>query len=300
MEWLNYHHLFYFWVVAREGGLTQAGKVLKLSHPTLSAQVRALERSMGEELFTRVGRRLVLTSTGRTVFRYADEIFALGREMVDTIQGRATGKPMRLNVGVADAVPKLIVKRLLEPAFELDESVRIVCREDRHEQLLTDLALHALDLVIADAPVPPGSNVRVFHHLLGESGVSIFGVPKLASRYRRGFPKSLEGAPMLLPLEGFSLRRSLNAWFDQERIRPEVAGEFEDNALLEVFGADGAGLFPASSAVAREVERRYGVELLGPAEHVRERFYAISAERRLKNPAVVAISETARATLFAE
>jgi LysR family transcriptional activator of nhaA len=300
MEWLNYHHLFYFWAVAREGGLTQAGKVLKLSHPTLSAQVRALERSMGEELFTRVGRRLVLTSTGRTVFRYADEIFALGREMVDTIQGRATGKPMRLNVGVADAVPKLIVKRLLEPAFALDESVRIVCREDRHEQLLTDLALHALDLVIADAPVPPGSNVRVFHHLLGESGVSIFGVPRLANRYRRGFPKSLEGAPMLLPLEGFSLRRSLNAWFDHEHIRPEVAGEFEDNALLEVFGADGAGLFPASSAVAREVKRRYGVELLGPAENVRERFYAISAERRLKNPAVVAISETARATLFAE
>lgn len=300
MQWLNYHHLYYFWVVAREGGLTSAGKVLRLSHPTLSAQVHALERSLETELFTRVGRRLELTDTGRTVFRYADEIFSLGREMVDTIQGRATGKPMRLNVGVADAVPKLIVKRLLEPAFKLDERVRLICREDSHEQLLADLSLHALDVVIADAPVPPGSKVRAFHHLLGESGVSIFATPKLAQRARRGFPKSLDGAPILLPLEGLPLRRALNEWFDAQRVRPEIVGEYEDRALLEVFGAHGMGLFPASSAVAAEVRAQYGVEALGRAEGVRERFYAISAERRLKNPAVVAISETARQELFAD
>lgn len=300
MEWLNYHHLFYFWVVAREGSLTQAGKVLRLSHPTLSAQVHALERHLGAELFTRSGRRLVLTGMGRTVYRYAEEIFSLGREMVDTVQGRATGKPMRLNVGVADAVPKLIVKRLLEPAFKLDETVRLICREDSHDQLLADLSLHALDVVIADAPVPPGSSVRAFHHLLGESSVSIFGVAALANKWKRGFPKSLEGAPMLLPLEGLPLRRSLNEWFDSLRVRPQIVGEFEDSALLEVFGADGVALFPASSAVAADVKRRYSVEVLGRAEGVRERFYAISAERRLKNPAVVAISNAARQDLFAD
>ena len=300
MDWLNYHHLFYFWVVAREGGLTPAGKVLRLSHPTLSAQVHALERSLETELFTRAGRRLVLTDTGRTVFRYADEIFSLGREMVDTIQGRATGKPVRITVGVADAVPKLIVKRLLEPAFKLGERVRLICREDSHDQLLADLSLHALDVVIADAPVPPGSKVRAFHHLLGESGVSIFGAPKLAQKSKRGFPKSLDGAPILLPLEGLPLRRALNEWFDALRVRPEIVGEYEDRALLEVFGADGMGLFPASSAVAAEIQAQYGVEALGRAEGVRERFYAISAERRLKNPAVVAISETARQELFAD
>lgn len=300
MDWLNYHHLYYFWVVAREGGLTQAGKVLRLSHPTLSAQVHALERSLGTELFQRVGRRLVLTGMGRTVFRYADEIFSLGREMVDTIQGRATGKPMRLNVGVADAVPKLIVKRLLEPAFKLEERVRIVCREDSHDQLLADLSMHALDVVIADAPVPPGSAVRAFHHLLGESGVSIFAAPKLAAKLRRGFPKSLHGAPMLLPLEGVPLRRSLNAWFDAQRLRPEIVGEFEDSALLEVFGADAMALFPAPTAVADDVRRRYGVEIVGRAEGVHERFYAISAERRLSNPAVVAISRAAQEELFTD
>jgi LysR family transcriptional activator of nhaA len=299
MEWVNYHHLLYFWVVAREGGLVPAGKVLRLSHPTLSAQIHALEDHLGEKLFTKVGRRLVLTDTGRVVMRYADEIFTLGREMVNTVKGRATGKAVRLDVGIADVVPKLIVRRLLHPAISLAAPVRLVCHEASYERLLADLALHTLDVVISDAPVPTGSSVRAFNHLLGECGVSFFGTRSLAAAYKRGFPRSLDGAPLLLPLENLTLRRSLNQWFDANDIRPRVVAEFEDNALLKVFGSDGLGLFPAPSTVEKEVAAQYGVQLVGRADTVKERFYAISVERRLKNPAVVAICEAARHEVFA-
>lgn len=298
MEWVNYHHLLYFWVVAREGGLVPAGKVLRLSHPTLSAQIHALEGQLGEKLFTKVGRKLELTEMGGVVYRYAEEIFSLGREMVDTVKGRATGKPLRLNVGVSDVVPKLVVRRLLEPALRMDQPVRLVCYEDSYEKLLADLALHTLDIVISDAPVPPRSGVRAFNHLLGECGVSFFGTKALAAAYRRGFPRSLDGAPFLLPLEQLTLRRALNQWFDANGIKPRVVAEFEDSALLKVFGADGIGVFPSASAVEGEVAAQYGVELIGRAETVRERFYAISIERRLKNPAVVAISNAARQLLL--
>ncbi len=299
MEWLNYHHLLYFWVVAREGGLTSAGKRLRLSHPTLSSQIHTLEDSLGQKLFTKVGRRLVLTEVGRIAFRYAEEIFTLGQEMVDTLQGRGTGKPLRLDVGVVDVVPKLIVRRLLQPALALPEPHRLVCHEDSHERLLAELALHSLDIVISDAPVPPGSNIRAFNHLLGETGVSFFGTRALVNTYKRGFPASLTGAPLLLPLEGLTLRRALNQWFDRHRIKPSIVAEFEDSALLKVFGSDGVGLFPAPTVVQEEVMAQYGVECLGHADGVRERFYAISVERRLNNPAVVAISESARQELFA-
>jgi LysR family transcriptional activator of nhaA len=298
-DWVNYHHLHYFWVVAREGGLVPAGKVLRLSHPTLSAQIHALEDHLGEKLFTKVGRKLALTEIGRVVFRYADEIFTLGREMLDTVQDRSTGQPLRLQVGVVDVVPKLVVRRLLEPALRLAEPVRLVCSEDSYEKLLVDLALHSLDIVIADSPVPSGSSVRAFNHLLGETGISFFGKKALVKRYRRGFPRSLDGAPVLLPLENSSLRRALNQWFNRHGVKPRVVAEFEDSALLKVFGADGIGIFSAPSAVEKEVCRQYGVEVLGRAPEVKERFYAVSVERRLKNPAVVAISEAAREELFA-
>jgi LysR family transcriptional regulator, transcriptional activator of nhaA len=299
MEWLNYHHLLYFWVVAREGGLVPAGKVLRLSHPTLSAQIRALEEHLGEKLFTRVGRRLVLTEMGNVVFRYAEEIFSLGREMLDTVRGRATGQPIRLTVGVADAVPKLIVRHLLQPALGLSEPVRMICREDSNEKLLADLALHALDVVISDSPVPPGSSVRAFHHLLGETGISFFGTKALVEKHKKGFPKSLDGAPMLLPLESLTLRRSLNQWLDKHDLKPRVVAEFEDNALMNVFGSGGFGIFAAHTAVEREVAEQFQVKLLGRADGVRERFYAITIERKLKNTAVVAISNAARHELFA-
>lgn len=300
MEWLNYHHLLYFWTVAREGSLVAAGKALKLSHPTLSAQIRALESRLDEQLFTRAGRGLVLTEMGRVVYRYADEIFSLGREMLDTVNGRSGGRPLRLDVGVADVVPKLVVRRLLQPALGGPEPVRLVCHEGRYEKLLADLTLHTLDLVIADAPLPPGSGVRAFHHLLGETSVSFFATKPLAARHRRGFPGSLDGAPLLLPLEGSPLRRALNQWFERHGVAPRVVAEFEDSALLKVFGTDGVGIFPAPTVLEADVARQYGVQVVGRVPEVRERFYAISVERKLKNPAVVAISEAARHDLFAK
>jgi LysR family transcriptional activator of nhaA len=299
MEWINYHHLLYFWVVAREGGLVPAGKILRLSHPTLSAQVHALEDHLGEKLLHKVGRKLALTEMGHLVFRYADEIFTLGQEMIDTVKGRTTGQPLRLGVGVVNVVPKLVVRRLLQPALSLMEPVRIVCYEDSYEKLLANLALHSLDIVISDSPAPAGSSVRAFNHLLGETGVSFFGAKALVQTFRRHFPKSLNGAPMLLPLGNSALRRALNQWFDNNGVKPRVVAEFEDSALLKVFGADGVGIFTAPTAVAKEVCRQYGVGVIGHAPDVRERFYAVSVERRLKNPAVVAISEAARHELFA-
>jgi len=298
MQWLNYHHLLYFWVVACHGSVTRAAAELRLAQPTVSTQLRTLEEVLGEKLFARTGRRLVLTDVGRLVFRYADEIFGLGRELLETVKGRPTGQPMRLTVGIADAVPKLIAYRLLRPALTGAEPVRIICREDKPDRLLAQLAVHGLDLVLSDAPIGPTTKVRAFNHLLGECGVTFFGTPALARTCRRGFPRSLGGAPMLLPTDNTALRRSLDDWFESEDIRPRVASEFEDSALLMAFGQAGMGLFPAPSAIERQVRTQYGVVVVGRLDTVCERFYAISGERRLKHPAVVAISEAARQRVF--
>lgn len=301
MDWVNYHHLLYFYTVAKEGGLVPAGKVLRLSHATLSAQIRTLESQLGEKLFTKVGRKLELTETGRVVYGYADDIFALGSEMIDVVKGRSSGagKALGFDVGVADVVPKLIVRRLLQPALELSEPVQLACFEDTFDKLLAKLALHSLDIVIADAPVPPGSAVRAFNHFLGETGVTIFGKSQLVASLRRGFPRSLDGAPFLLPLEQLTLRRSLNQWFSKHDIAPRVVAEFEDSALLKAFGADGLGLFAGPTAVEAEIRAQYDVAVVGRTMEMKERFYAISVERRLKHPAVLAISATARDDIFA-
>jgi LysR family transcriptional activator of nhaA len=302
MEWLNYHHLLYFWVTAREGSVTRASEQLYLSQPTISAQIRALERSLGEKLFLKSGRHLVLSEIGRVVFRYAEEIFSLGRELTDTLKGRtqdrSLGRPVRFHVGIADVVPKLVAYRLIEPALRLAEPVHIVCKEDKPERLLAELAVHEVDLVLADAPISPSVKVKAYNHLLGECGVTIFAPPKQAGSYRRKFPRSLDGAPFLLPTDNTSLRRSLDQWFDAQHLRPAVVGEFEDSALLPVFGQTGLGLFAAPSAIEVEIHAQYGVQVVGRIDTVRERFYAISVERKLKHPAVVAISETARQELF--
>ena len=296
MEWLNYHHLLYFWTVAREGSVARACQRLNLSQPTISGQLRALEEALGEKLFARQGRGLVLTEVGRTVYSYADEIFSLGRELMDSLRDRPTGRPLRLVVGIADVVPKLIAYRLLEPA--LAEQVQVICREDKPERLLAELALYGIDLVLADAPLSPSVRIKAFSHLLGECGICFFAVPALAAAHRRRFPASLDGAPLLLPTDNTTLRRSLDQWFDAQGVHPQVVGEFEDSALLNVFGQTGAGLFAAPAAIEREVRKQYGVVVVGRVEEVRERYYAISAERRLKHPAVVAISEAAQHYLF--
>jgi LysR family transcriptional regulator, transcriptional activator of nhaA len=300
MEWLNYHHLLYFWLVVREGGMARAADKLELSHPTVSSQVKQLERALGEKLLVKQGRRLVLTEVGQIAYRYAEEIFGLGRELMDTVKGRPGVGPLRLVVGIAQSMPKLVVRRLLAPARALKDlpPVRLVCLEDRGERLLAELAAMNLDLVLSDTPLTPSSAVRAFHHVLGECGVTLCATRELAARHRKGFPRSLAGAPMLLPVEGSSLRRALEQYFDQHGLRPRIVGEFEDSALLGVFGQDGLGLFPVPTAVEADVRKQYEVEVVGRLPEVRERFYAISVERRLKNPAVLAICELARTRVF--
>lgn len=294
---MNYHHLRYFWAAAREGGITRAAQKLHVSQPSLSAQIRHLERALGEKLFTRSGRTIVLTEMGRIAFRYAEEIFGLGREMVEAFAGQPTGRPARVRVGIANVIPKLIAYRLLEPALRLPEPVRLECLEDDPESLLAELALHHLDVVLADTPVPPIVRIQAYSHLLGECGVSIFATRELAGAHRRGFPRSLDAAPLLLPTENTSQRRSLQQWFDREGIRPHIVAEFEDSSLLKAFGEAGRGLFPAPSAIERDICRHYGVEVVGRLPLVRERYYALTVQRRIRHPAVVAISETAKRTL---
>jgi LysR family transcriptional activator of nhaA len=298
MDWLNYHHLLYFWTVAREGGISRAAGKLRLSQPTISAQVRLLEESLGQRLFQRQGRTLVLTDVGRVVYRYAEEIFGIGRELMETLRGRPAGRPLQLAVGVANAVPKLIAYRLLHPAMAGPEPVYVACREDNAEQLTTLLATHALDLVIADTPAPPHLRVRVFNHLLGESDVAFFAPAASAARLRRRFPRSLTDAPLLVPTANAALRRALDEWFEKEELRPRLAGEFEDSALMKAFGQGTGVVFPAPAAIAADVCRLYRVREIGRTAAVRERYYAISAERRLKHPGVLAITGAARDALF--
>lgn len=298
LEWLNYHHLLYFWTVAREGGVSKAAAKLRLSQPTISAQVRRLEESIGERLFHRQGRGLALTDTGRLVFRHADEIFGIGRELIETLRGRPTGRPARLTVGVANAVSKLIVYRLLRPATHGPDPIGLVCREDSAEQLLAQLATHSLDVLIADTPAPPHVRVKVFNHLLGESDTAFFGPPRLAARLRRLFPASLQGTPVLLPTLNTALRRDLDHWFEKEDLRPRVVGEFDDSALMKVFGSSEGVVFPAPAAIEHDVCRIYGVRVIGRTHAVRERYYAISAERRVKHAGVLAITNAARDELF--
>jgi LysR family transcriptional activator of nhaA len=298
MEWLNYHHLLYFWTVAREGSIAKACQKLRLAQPTISGQLRLLEEALGEKLFTRVGRGLAMTEVGQVVYRYADEIFSLGRELQDVLQGRPRGRPLRLLVGISDLIPKLIAYRVLQPALSMPEPIHLVCHEDTPERLLADLAEHRLDVVLSDAPVTSMIRVKAFSHLLGTCGVTLFCAPSMAASYRKHFPASLDGAPFLLPTEGSSLRRSMDQWFDSVKIRPNVVGEFKDSALLKTFGQAGAGIFPAPSAVEKEVREHYRVSIIGRPDSAVERFYAISVERKLKHPAVVKISDAARDKLF--
>lgn len=298
MAWLNYHHLLYFYTVAREGSVARAAGVLNLTQSTVSTQVRQLEATLGQELFERRGRGLALTEAGRVALHYAEDIFALGREFQDVLLGHAPGRPSRLRVGIPDAVPKLIAFRLLGSVREMPDPPVLVCRDDTPDGLLAALAAHELDLVIADAPAGPASPVRVYSHLLGESGVTVFGTPALCATYRRRFPRSLDGAPFLIPTEQAALRRELDLWFDEQGIRPRVEGQFADSALLKTFGQAGVGMFAAPTAIAREVQRQYGVRAVGRIDSIRESFYAITAERKVKHPAVVRLTESARSDLF--
>ncbi|MEM7413072.1 MAG: transcriptional activator NhaR [Myxococcota bacterium] len=294
MDWLNYHHLYYFYVVAREGSVTRASDVLRLAQPTLSGQIRKLEDTLDEQLFVREGRRLVLTDVGRVAYQYAEEIFSLGREMQDALRGRPTRRPAKLLVGIADVVPKLVTHRLLQTALEMEDPVQLVLHEGKTDDLMAALAVQEYDMVLTDAPLGPQVHVKAFNHSLGDCGIGFFGEPSLARRHRRGFPQSLDGAPMLVPTRNTTLGHSLELWFEEIDVRPEIVAEIEDSALLKVFGQHGTGIFAAPIVVADEIRETHGVQLVGSTDDVREEFYAITVERRITPPAVAAIAEAAR------
>ncbi|NNE18246.1 MAG: transcriptional activator NhaR [Myxococcales bacterium] len=300
MDWLNYHHLLYFWTVAHEGSIVRAAKVLRLASPTVHAQIRTLEQNLGQTLLVRRGRGLKVTEAGQVVLGYADEIFSLGRELVTAVkqQQPAADRPLRFNVGVVDSVPKLVAKELLKPALHLDPPAHLVVREGKLDQLVAELAPHRLDMVLAAHPYNAPSTIRIFHHRLGECGVTFFARGPLSAKLKKKFPQSLDGAPALLPTENTAMRSSLESWFESVGVRPRVLAEFEDSALLKVFGSDETGFFAMPSIGVDALARSHSVRVIGATEDCRERFFALSAERRLKHPAVIAISQTARNDLF--
>ncbi|MBC7575593.1 MAG: transcriptional activator NhaR [Herminiimonas sp.] len=295
---LNLRHLYYFWVVAKEGSVTRAAERQGVAVQTISAQLTLLDQSVGRALLAPQGRRLVLTDAGRIALGYAEQIFALAEQMQDALASTDTVPTMRLTVGISDSLPKLIASRLLDAALQLPQPVKLVCYEDRFESLLGALSVHKLDVVLTDRPVPPGTNLKVFSHLLGESELTLFGVPALAKKYRAKFPDSLRDAPMLLPTRNNAIRGRIDQWFEMLDVRPDVVGEFDDNALLNTFGGNGLGLFPAPSVLADDVREQFGAEPVGPIAQVREQFYAISNERKIKHPAIDAILSAIHGKVF--
>ncbi len=295
---MNFKHLHYFLTVAKAGAVNRAAERLHLAPQTLSGQLSQFEARLGVALFRRTGRRMELTDAGRLALSYAEEIFNVSAELEARLRGGPEERAIPFRVGIADVVPKSIAQQLLAPVLTLAGPIRLICREERLERLLADLAIHRLDMVLADRPMPPGMDVKGYSHALGECGVSFFAAPELAARLGGTFPACLDGAPMLIPGEDSALRGPLTRWLDRLGLQPRVVGEFDDPALMKAFGQSGAGVFPAPAATAGEVEAHHGVVRLGETDDMRERFFAISAEKRLTHPAVKAISETARGGLF--
>ena len=291
---INYKHLHYFWVVAKEGGVTRASERLHLTPQTISGQLSSLEEQLGENLFKRAGRSLELTEAGRMVLSYADEIFSLGGEMEEMVHNLPASRLQTFKVGIADVIPKSIAYHLLAPALQLPEPIRIICREGSLKSLLAELAIHRIDLVIADAPIPPGVSVRGFNHPLGECGTTFFATHAKAQKLAKGFPLSLDGNPMVIPGETTAIRGALLQWLERQRIRPRIVGEFDDSALMKAFGRADVGVFIAPTAIAEEVQEQYGVLPIGQTDEIRDRFYAISVERKISHPAVAAVTEAAR------
>jgi LysR family transcriptional activator of nhaA len=297
---LNYKQLHYFWNVAKAGSITRAAERLHLTPQTISGQLGELERSLGTDLFRRIGRRLELTSAGKLALSHADEIFQIGNELEQSLRSGAGSAEQSFRVGVADAVPKSLAYQLLAPAMALAEPVRLICYEDKLERLFAELAIHQLDLVIADRPLPSELGVKGYNHSLGQCAIAFYAVPELAARYRSRFPHSLDGAPFLLPGDKVAVHAPLARWFNEQQIQPHIIGKFDDSALMKAFGKAGAGVFPAPAILNDEIRAQYGVEVIGCAHEVMVRYYAISIERRLTHPAVVAVSEAAKQSLFVE
>ena len=298
---MNYKHLHYFMQVAKSGSVMRASEQLHLTPQTISGQIQILEEALGSALFAKSGRGLALTETGRLALGYAEEIFALGAELREAVREQPKqGRILEFKVGVADAVLKSIAYRLIEPATRMPEPVRIVCREWKLDSLLAELALHRLDLVISDAPIPASISVRAFNHQLGTSEVSFFATPALLKTITGAFPRCLDGAPLLMPAEDSMVGRRLRAWFQARSLHPRVVGEFDDSALAKEFGRHGAGIFVGPTVLAAEIQQRFKVKSLGAAKGVFDEFFAISVERRITHPCVLAITESARNKLFGQ
>ncbi len=300
MEFLNYHHLRYFWTVAKEGGLTKAALKLHVSQPTISAQIRALEDALGERLFRRAGRNLALTDAGQHVLTYAEEIFSIGQDLLNSVKQRPTSRPLRVHLGVADALPKLVTAKIIEPIFHLPQPVQLSCWETKFSDMLVELAQYRLDVVLADEPASSGVTTNVFNHFLGECGVTFCAEPRLAAKLRRGFPQSLNGAPALLPMSNSGLRRSLEKWFQAAGVRPRRVGEIEDPALMNILALRGLGFISVPTIVTKETVTRYGFRTIGRTDDCQQQFYVITPERKLTHPAVTAITSDARMRLFAK
>ena len=298
MSRLNYKHLYYFWVVAKEGSIAKASQILHLTPPTLSAQINTLEDMLEVKLFKKSGRQLVLTEIGKITHEYAESIFLLGMELENFISNDQHQRQIQFKVGITEVMPKLIVYRLLDPAFQLSKDIRIVCQEDKFESLLIDLAAHKLDLILADRQINPTLNIKAYNHLLGSCGITLFADKQLAAKLKTNFPSSLNHQPFLLPTLDTVLRRAIDQWFDEQHITPYIIGEFADSALLKVFGQEGKGIFCAPDVIEKEILKQYKVEVVGRTEAVKEQFFAITAERRIKHPAVQHIREMASSTLF--
>ncbi len=294
---LNYKHLYYFRTVAKVGAINRAAEKLHLTPQTLSGQISLLEERLGVALFRRSGRRLELTDAGRTALGYADEIFQVGAELEDMLQNRMAVRAHPFRVGIADVVPKTIAYQLLAPALMLAEPVKLVCKEDRLEQLAAELSIHKLDMVLADRPLPSNMDIKGYSHPLGECGIAFLAAPAVAERLEGDFPGKLHAAPLLIPGEDSALRAVLLRWLERKGIQPAIVGEFDDSALMSAFGQAGAGVFPVPLTTAGEVMRQTGAVEVGQTLEIRERFFAISVERRLSHPAVVAVSEAARRSL---
>lgn len=295
---LNYRQLHYFWVVAKTGSIVRASEQLNLTPQTISGQIGLFEQTYGIELFQRVGRQLELTESGRQTLAYAEQMFQIGSELETMLRARPEEQQILFRVGVADVVPKSIVYRLLAPTMELDNVMRISCREDKLERLLADLAIQRLDLVISDSPMPGHLDIKGYSQKLGECGLSFFATPALAQLHDQPFPACLHGAPLLIPGQETVVRSRLLRWLAEQQVQPRIIGEFDDSALMQAFGQSGSGIFVAPSVIADEVCRQYGVQLIGETEAVNESFYAISVERKVKHPGIVAITEGARRELF--
>src|SRR5471032_407062 len=294
---LKFRHLHFFWTVAREGSVTRAAERLGLAVQTVSMQLTSLEQAVGKSMLQPQGRRLVPTEAGKLALSYCDQIFLLGDQLREALDDADTGK-MRLTVGISDSLPKLIAYRLLMATQQMAQPVKLVCLEHEFESLLADLALNKLDVILTDRAVRGGGSLRVFSHLLGDGGMQLFGAPRLARKYRRNFPASLTGAPLLLPTRNNALRGRIDAWFVQHDVRPDVVAEFEDNAMLNTFGRNGMGLFFAPSALAQDIEDQFGAVLVGDSPELRVQFYAISNERKIRHPAIEAIVNAVHAGTF--